>query len=127
MEYYIECDGNTYELVPYTLGVASKLDGVNAVLNTDKPIAEKLRKMYGAISDVLGQSVTCELIKPIEEADPNVINIVYLKIVYAYEKPVRDFNSEKANEAYNPRDLERITEFLSSLNNIDKLNKIKVK
>ena len=125
MNYSIDYDGKTYELVNYTVDIASKIDSVTTVLASERPISDKLKLMYKTISELIGVQETETLLKPLNQADPNAINIVFMKIVSEYEKPATEFKKERNRESYDPNDIEMITKFLGSLPNINMLTNMK--
>ena len=127
MNYCIDFDGKEYKLVGYTLDIASKLDSVTNFIAMDKPLGDKLKLMYRTITEIIGVSETEEILKPLNQADPNAINIVFMKIVSEYEKPVLEYKRERSKESYNPDDIERLTKFLGSLPNINMLTNVKSK
>lgn len=125
MTYSIDYDGKTYELVNYTVDIASKIDSVTTVLASERPISDKLKLMYKTITELIGVQETETLLKPLNQADPNAINIVFMKIVSEYEKPATEFKKERSRESYDPSDIEMITKFLGSLPNINMLTNMK--
>ena len=125
MTYSIDYDGKTYELVNYTVDIASKIDSVTTVLASERPISDKLKLMYKTITELIGVQETETLLKPLNQADPNAINIVFMKIVTEYEKPATEFKKERSRESYDPNDIEMITKFLGSLPNINMLTNMK--
>ena len=127
MNYSIDFDGKNYDLVGYTLEIASKLDNVTNFIAMDKPLCDELKLMYKKITELIGVAETEEILKPLNQADPNAINIVFMKIVSEYEKPVLEYKRERNKETYNPEDMERLTKFLGSLPNINMLTNVKSK
>ena len=65
MNYSIDYDGKTYELVNYTVDIASKIDSVTTVLASERPISDKLKLMYKTITELIGVQETETLLKPL--------------------------------------------------------------
>ena len=59
------------------------------------------------------------------ETDPNLINIMYLELIKAYNKPIEEFNQNKITDSLQNSGVEDITKLLNSLQNIDKLKGFK--
>lgn len=121
MEYTVIFSDKSYDLPQYNLKISEKLEQVEKFSASDSPIKEKLRKMYNACTDILGKENTMEVVGKFEEADPNMLNIVYLSIVESYNKPLADFETERSAEKLNSEVFDKLKEFAESVETMSAL------
>lgn len=115
MEYTIIKNGRSYDLPAYTLKISEKLEQVEIFKMGDVPVNEKYKKMYDFCCEVLGKENATEIIGKLSDADPNMINIVYLDIVRAYNRPLEEYEKERQNEQLDTESISKITDLLSGL------------
>ena len=81
--------------------------------------------MYATICSIIGDEKVSETIGAFNETDPNLINIMYLELIKAYNKPIEEFNQNNLTDSLQNSGIEDITKLLNSLQNIDKLKGLK--
>ena len=92
MNYNIEINGNILELPQYTISVMEKIEQVEKKTNsTSGTTKSKLQGLYNFLVDLVGEENVENAIGKFEDSDPNNINIAYLSVVRAYNKPLDDF------------------------------------
>lgn len=125
MKYSIEFNGKDYNISDYTVAVALELDKAVKVSNMEGTISDKLRCLYNTITNIMGKEACEELVGPFNSADPNVINILFLKMIHEYEKPFREYKNSENDSVLNDKDVNKLIEILNSLSNLDKLKGVK--
>ena len=98
MNYSIEFDGANYDLVPYSFVISDTLENVDAFNEGTATVREKCKKMYELESEIIGKDTFEADFGKFEDVDPNVLNILWLKIIDAYEKPLNDFQTERRSQ-----------------------------
>lgn len=126
-DYSIVHCGKTYELEPYSIRIADEVEKVGAKNASNITMREKCKGLYDFIVAVIGKDATKEVCGELSSSDPNELNIVFLKIVNAYNKPLYEYQSEQATERLNVEEVDRITKLMETMSkiDIDKLNSIR--
>lgn len=114
MEYTVIFNDKSYDLPTYNLKISEKLEQVEKFNASDASIKEKLKKMHNVCSEILGKENAMEIIGKFEESDPNMINIVYLSVVEAYNKPLADFEMQRSVEKLDSEAFDKLKDILSS-------------
>lgn len=111
MEYRLEINDQVYELPKFNLGMKKKIDQINKDSKNDNISLEKrVTAIHNFLKETLGEeavNVICEG-DSIETVDLQAINITYLSIVKAYDKPMEEFNSKKLEDVLNNDALARM-------------------
>lgn len=123
MVYTIIENEKSYDLPQYNLKISAKMEAVEKFKTTAASASDKIRKMYGFITELVGKENAVEMIGKVDEADPNMINIVYLDIVRAYNKPLMDYEKERQAEQVNNEAFEKLEKLMSNLNVLQAMNK----
>lgn len=89
--YNITFNGNQLELPQYTVATAKKIEKLETL---DGDIEFKLKSLYGFLSELFGKGKVEELLGTFNKADPSLINILYLKTVREYNRPVEEYQEE---------------------------------
>jgi hypothetical protein len=79
--------------------------------------------MYCFNGKVITAAKQTELIGKFDQADPNDINILFLKIAEAYNAPVTEYNAERTNTVISDDLLNKLDGITKALETLDKLNK----
>lgn len=124
MEYSINYLGDTYYLPAYTFSIADKIEKQEQLNTGNSRFRDKCKGMYDLICELIGDDIK-SVIGDFQSTDPNVLNIIYLSIVRAYNKPVSDFNQEEASIALNNEQLDKIMQVLSAMDKAKNLKVIK--
>lgn len=120
--YIVNINNNDYELPNYNIDIMSKIEKIEtANVSPNKSTADKLKGMYEFIGDLLGTDVVKEEIGEFAQADPNAINIVYLKIVRTYNKPLKDYNTENINSEFADYDFGKVKEITELYEKVDNI------
>lgn len=121
MEYSISYNGIEIKLENYNVKIMNKIEELEEKNKNTKRAKDKLRNIYEFIISVSNREQIEEVIGKFDDADPNAINIIYLKIIKEYNKPLSDFNSERAKENMdkvndlNISNVETLTKFLTKI------------
>lgn len=100
-QHTIIVDGRSYDLPKKNLNVANKIDEVLKVDSTKGySIEQKFNRLHTFAKEILGNEVTEEILGSSNLADIDLsdLTIVVRKIIDGYEKPVADYQTEKARE-----------------------------
>ena len=115
--YKVNFDNKDIELPNYSVAIAKKIDDLDKV---EGDIDTKLEALYDFIQDTIGSEKTAEVLKSFSEADPNMINILFLSIVDAYNKPFTNYQLESGLDIL---DSPQIQKSLNTINAIVEANK----
>lgn len=121
MEYTVIYNGQSYDIPNYSIKISEKLEEIELLNRGNQKFRDKCKKMYDFIGEVLTKQVANELIGKFEDSDPNTINILYLEIVKAYNKPLADYNESEVEKRINSDELEKMLELVKALPSIEKL------
>lgn len=125
MEYSILENGKTYDLPKYNLKISAKMEVVENFKRTGASACDKIRKMYDFIAEIIGKENAVEILGKVDDADPNYINIVYLDIVRAYNKPLAEYENERQAEQLDNDIFEKLDKLVKGVNALNTLNKSK--
>ena len=123
MTYTANFEGNIIELPDYTFNIADKLERQESVNSGNGKLKDKCKSMYDLITDLIGTELTTTLLRKFNESDPNRINILYLSIINAYNKPLQDFSESSVDDKINMEQIDKIVSLVSAL---EKAQNIKV-
>lgn len=127
MNYTLIWEMQEIELPEYTFTIAEGIEKCENQAHLKKTYKDKCKVMYDFIKSILGAETLNELIGDFKNCDPNKINLIYLRIVSAYNKPITDY--EKERDFGDDDNISDIKETIQSLNNlpgvIEKLQKMK--
>lgn len=125
MVYTIIENGKSYDLPNYNLKISAKMEAVENFKTTAASASDKIRKMYDFITEIVGKENTVEMIGKVDEADPNDINIAYLDIVRAYNKPLVDYEKARQAEQLDGEAFEKLQKLLGNASVLQALKKSK--
>ena len=123
MTYTANFEGNIIELPDYTFNIADKLERQESVNSGNSKLKDKCKSMYDLIIDLIGTELITTLLGKFNESDPNRINILYLSIINAYNKPLQDFSESSVDDKINMEQIDKIVSLVSAL---EKAQNIKV-
>ena len=123
MTYTANFEGNIIELPDYTFNIADKLERQESVNSGNSKLKDKCKSMYDLITDLIGTELITTLLGKFNESDPNRINILYLSIINAYNKPLQDFSESSVDDKINMEQIDKIVTLVSAL---EKAQNIKV-
>lgn len=97
MNYFIEFDNQEISLPQYTWEIEDKLveaDKIN--MSENKTSRQKGEHLYNLECELIGEDKLKDLVGgDIKSCDPNAIQVVFIKILRAYDKPIEDVNAER--------------------------------
>ena len=125
MDYSMTVNGMVIELPKYTFDIAEKIERQEVVNSGTSKFKDKCKSMYTTICSIIGEDKVADAIGAFNETDPNLINIMYLELIKAYNKPIEEFNQNNLTDSLQNSGIEDITKLLNSLQNIDKLKGLK--
>lgn len=121
MEYTLIKNGKSYDLPTYTLKIGAKMEAVENTNRSNASFTEKIKVIYDFCSEIIGKDNAVELVGKIDNADPNAVNILYLDIVKAYNKPLDDYNAERQSEQI---DTEAFNKLMKIMGSAEKLSEM---
>lgn len=130
MRYFVTINNETTDLPDYTFSIADKIEEQERLNSGNGKFRDKCRGMYDLICSLVGKDKVESQIGKFPECDPNMVNIIYLDIIKAYNKPLNDYNIDenqtKFNEAFSAVDGEQMRKLTDLVNAMTSMEKIKV-
>lgn len=118
-----EATGETIHLPDYTVDIAEKIESVMLYADTKARFRDKIKKMYDFLDKLIGKEVVVGQFGKFENCDPNDINLLFLKITDAYNRPVSDYNEDKIVEKLDKTQIEKLSKIVDSADKIKNLDK----
>ena len=119
----LEATGETIHLPDYTVDIAEKIESVMLYADTKARFRDKIKKMYDFLDKLLGKEVVVGQFGKFENCDPNDINLLFLKITDAYNRPVSDYNDDKIVEKLDKTQIDKLSKIVDSADKIKNLDK----
>lgn len=130
MRYFVTINNETTDLPDYTFSIADKIEEQERLNAGNGKFRDKCRGMYDLICSLVGKDKVESQIGKFPECDPNMVNIIYLDIIKAYNKPLNDYNIDenqtKFSEAFSAVDGEQMRKLTDLVNAMTSMEKIKV-
>ena len=97
MEYIFEYNNEEIKLPNYNLDIVDKLEKADKVnMSENRTLREKTKVLFELETDLIGEEKTKELVGgDLKSCDPNIVQILFILIIRAYDKPIDDINAEK--------------------------------
>lgn len=111
MEYTINVNGQDYSLPPKTLDVMENLDQVLKVdENRSLSISQKYSKLHDFVKKTAGEEGAKEMFgsDDLSAIELSELTLAVRKIIDAYDKPIKEYEAEKARMALNNASIEKI-------------------
>ena len=121
MEYTIIVDSRSYDLPKKTVAVMEKLDDVLKVDSVKGlSLRQKFEKLHNFVKDVVGEENAKEIFGSdnIAEIDLSEVTLAVKKIADAYDKPIKDYESEKMQRSFDGIPMEKIISMTKAANTI---------
>ena len=118
-----EATGETIHLPDYTVDIAEKIESVMLYADTKARFRDKIKKMYDFLSNLLGKEKVIEQFGKFETCDPNDINLLFLRIKDAYNRPVADYNDDKIVEKLDKTQIDKLSKIVDSADKIKNFDK----
>ena len=119
----LEATGETIHLPDYTVDIAEKIESVMLYADTKARFRDKIKKMYDFLANLLGKETVVEQFGKFETCDPNDINLLFLKITDAYNRPVSDYNEDKIVEKLDKTQIDKLSKIVDSADKIKNFDK----
>ncbi len=129
MEYIFEYNNEEIQLPSYNLDVVDKLEKADKVnMSENRTLREKTKVLFELESDLIGEEKTKELVGgDLKSCDPNIVQILFILIIRAYDKPIDDINAEQTQGTF--EQLEQMKEVAEQMNKVPdtvgKVNRMK--
>ena len=129
MEYIFEYNNEEIQLPSYNLDVVDKLEKADKVnMSENRTLREKTKVLFELESDLIGEEKTKELVGgDLKSCDPNIVQILFILIIRAYDKPIDDINAEQTQGTF--EQLEQMKEVAEQMNKVPdtvgKVNRLK--
>lgn len=117
MEYTVIINEKSYDLPKKTIEVVEKID---AALKVDSikgmGIRDRYQKLHNFIRELVGKENAEEILggDTIDSIDLSDVTLATRKIIDAYDKPVADYEAEKAKSRLNALPIEKIISLANS-------------
>lgn len=110
MEYTIIINEQSYDLPKKTLSVTEKIDDILKVDATNLSVRKKFEKLHGFMKDVVGDEAAKEMFGSdnLAEIDLSEVTLAVRKVIDAYDKPLTDYDAEKATRAFDSIPIDKI-------------------
>lgn len=111
MVYSINVNGLDYNLPSKTISIMEDLDRVLKVdENRSLSIGQKYSKLHDFVKNTVGDENAREMFgsEDLSEFDLSELVLAVRKIADAYDKPIKDYEAEKARDALNNASIEKI-------------------
>ena len=118
-----EATGETIHLPDYTVDIAEKIESVMLYADTKARFRDKIKKMYDFLANLLGKEKVVEQFGKFEACDPNDINLLFLRITDAYNRPVSDYNEDKIVEKLDKTQIDKLSKIVDSADKIKNFDK----
>ena len=129
MEYIFEYNNEEIQLPSYNLDVVDKLEKADKVnMSENRTLREKTKVLFELETDLIGEEKTKELVGgDLKSCDPNIVQILFILIIRAYDKPIDDINAEQTEDTF--KQLEQMKETAEQMNKVPdtvgKVNRLK--
>lgn len=117
MEYTVIINGKSYDLPKKTIEVVEKIDDALKVDSIKgMSIRDKYQKLHNFIRELVGKENAEEILggDTIDSIDLSDVTLATRKIIDAYDKPVADYETEKAKNKLNALPIEKIISLANS-------------
>ena len=112
MDYSMTVTGMVIELPKYTFDIAEKIERQEVVNSGTSKFKDKCKSMYATICSIIGEDKVADAIGTFNETDPNLINIMYLLLIKAYNYSIEEFNQNMLTYSLQNTSVMDITKFL---------------
>ena len=113
--------GDIISLPAYTIKLAESIETVASFVdNPNNKFRDKIKKMYNFLETIIPKENIEEDIGSLNECDPNNVNLMFLKVVDAYNSPIAEFNTDKISDKLDTIQIDKVVNLIESA---DKLNK----
>lgn len=111
MQYTVIINGQSYDLPKKTVKVVEEMDKV-ATIDSVKGIGirDKFKKLYDFIVSLVGKENATEILgsDKLDEVDLSEVTLTFKKIMDAYDKPLTDYQADKAREKFSNLPIDQI-------------------
>lgn len=113
--------GDIISLPAYTIKLAESIETVASFVDApNNKFRDKIKKMYNFLETIIPKENIEEDIGSLNECDPNNVNLMFLKVVDAYNSPISEFNTDKISDKLDTIQIDKVVNLIESA---DKLSK----
>lgn len=129
MNYILEFNNEEVNLPTYSFDILEKMEKADKVfMSENKTQREKLEYLYKLECELIGDDKLKDLVGgDIKSCDPNAIQVIFILIIRAYDKPIDDVNAQETEGTM--EQLEQVAEFAEQMNKVPetvgKVNRMK--
>lgn len=129
MNYILEFNNEEVNLPTYSFDILEKMEKADKVfMSENKTQREKLEYLYKLECELIGDDKLKDLVGgDIKSCDPNAIQVLFILIIRAYDKPIDDVNAQETEGTM--EQLEQVAEFAEQMNKVPetvgKVNRMK--
>lgn len=129
MNYILEFNNEEVNLPTYSFDILEKMEKADKVfMSENKTQREKLEYLYKLECELIGEDKLKDLVGgDIKSCDPNAIQVLFILIIRAYDKPIDDVNAQETEGTM--EQLEQVAEFAEQMNKVPetvgKVNRMK--
>lgn len=129
MNYILEFNNEEVNLPTYSFDILEKMEKADKVfMSENKTQREKLEYLYKLECELIGDDKLKDLVGgDIKSCDPNAIQVIFILIIRAYDKPIDDVNAQETEGTM--EQLGQVAEFAEQMNKVPetvgKVNRMK--
>lgn len=129
MNYILEFNNEEIKLPTYSFDILEKMEKADKVfMSENKTQREKLEYLYKLECELIGDDKLKDLVGgDIKSCDPNAIQVIFILIIRAYDKPIDDVNAQETEGTM--EQLGQVAEFAEQMNKVPetvgKVNRLK--
>lgn len=100
MKYVVEFKDKEIVLPQYTIDIVDKIEKADKInMSDNRPYKEKVKALLDLEYELVGKDIVDELVGgELNSCDPNDVQILFILIIRAYDKPIDDINAERDDD-----------------------------
>lgn len=111
MEYNITFEGNNYELPPYSLEIAEKIEKIKSKMT----LASRCDAIYRFLRSIFGTEQVKDILGEYAGIDPNRTEILFSAICEAYSEPVSTSNVQRVAQIIKDAQLDKVEAIIKAI------------
>lgn len=118
MKYVVEFKDKEIVLPQYTIDIVDKIEKADKInMSDNRPYKEKVKALLDLEYELVGKDIVDELVGgELNSCDPNDVQILFILIIRAYDKPIDDINAERDDDVL--EQLGQIKDTAEALNDV---------
>lgn len=122
MTYTMNYNNQLFEVPSYNFSIAEIIEKQEMINGSKSKFKDKCKSMYTTLCSILGETRVEELIGKFESCDPNEINILYLKLIDAYNEPLKDCQNDNISSKLENLHIDKLTSLIDALDKASRMN-----